>query len=190
MSDEYGPRFLIIGGGPAGTSAATTAAALGAKVTLVEDSVVGGAAHLWDCIPAKTMVASSIRMQAIIGARNLGIVPGEARVDLAALAERVRRISADLSLKRVALLESQDVEIVRGRGRFTGPHTAVAETADGAREFEFDLALVSTGSKLTSSPASAPGCRCWSAASRCCLIGTPRWQQCSRRTSWSAAWPC
>ncbi len=147
MTDEHGPRFLIIGGGPAGTSAATTAAALGADVTLVEDSVVGGAAHLWDCIPSKTMVASSIRMQAIIGAQNLGIVPGEARVDLAALAERVRRISADLSVKRIALLESQEVEIVRGRGRFTGPHTAVAETAQGVRDFEFDLALVATGSK-------------------------------------------
>ncbi|HJQ94862.1 MAG TPA: FAD-dependent oxidoreductase, partial [Acidimicrobiia bacterium] len=34
-------RFLIIGAGPAGTAAATNAAALGAKVMLVESRVVG-----------------------------------------------------------------------------------------------------------------------------------------------------
>ncbi len=147
MSDEHAPRFLIVGAGPAGTSAATTAAALGAQVTLVEDSVVGGAAHLWDCIPSKTMVASSIRMQAIIGAENLGIVPARARVDLARLSERVARISEDLSVKQVALLESQDVEIVRGRGRFTGLHEAVVEIEDGTRRFDFDVALISTGSR-------------------------------------------
>ena len=65
-------RFLIIGAGPAGTAAASTAAALGAEVMLVEDSVVGGAAHLRDCIPSKAMAATSIRMQAIRNAARLG----------------------------------------------------------------------------------------------------------------------
>src|SRR5436309_303128 len=44
-------RFVIIGGGPAGNSAATHAARLGADVTLVERDILGGAAHLWDRIP-------------------------------------------------------------------------------------------------------------------------------------------
>ena len=51
-------RFVIIGGGPAGNSAATHAARLGADVTVVERDVVGGAAHLWDCIPSKAMIAT------------------------------------------------------------------------------------------------------------------------------------
>ena len=58
MTEETRPKFLIIGGGPAGSMAATVAASLGAEVTLVEDSIIGGAAHLLDCIPSKTMVAS------------------------------------------------------------------------------------------------------------------------------------
>ena len=44
-------RFVIVGGGPAGNTAATYAARLGAKVTMIERDVIGGAAHLWDCIP-------------------------------------------------------------------------------------------------------------------------------------------
>ena len=46
-------RFVILGGGPAGNTAATHAARLGADVTIVERDVIGGAAHLWDCIPSK-----------------------------------------------------------------------------------------------------------------------------------------
>ena len=53
-----GVRFVIIGGGPAGNPAATAAARLGAEVTLIERDVVGGAAHLWDCIPSKAMIAT------------------------------------------------------------------------------------------------------------------------------------
>ena len=47
MSDTK-RHLLIIGGGPAGTQAATSAASMGARVTLVEKEIVGGAAHLWD----------------------------------------------------------------------------------------------------------------------------------------------
>ena len=53
-------HLLIIGGGPAGTQAATVAAAKGARVTLVEKDIVGGAAHLLDCIPSKTMAAAAL----------------------------------------------------------------------------------------------------------------------------------
>jgi dihydrolipoamide dehydrogenase len=42
--------MVIIGGGPAGHSCATTAARLGAEVVLIERDTIGGAAHLWDCI--------------------------------------------------------------------------------------------------------------------------------------------
>ena len=51
-------RVVIIGGGPAGNTAATVAASIGAEVTMIERDIVGGAAHLWDCIPSKAMIAT------------------------------------------------------------------------------------------------------------------------------------
>ena len=73
MSDDQPTRFLVIGGGPAGNTAATTAASLGADVTLVESDVLGGAAHLWDCIPSKSLVASSMRLANVRATGHLGL---------------------------------------------------------------------------------------------------------------------
>ncbi len=96
MTDsEHRPRFLVIGGGPAGHAAATTAATLGLKVTLVEDSIVGGAAHLWDCIPSKAMIASSMRLSAIRNAARLGISDaGVVAIDMERIAERLTALPA------------------------------------------------------------------------------------------------
>ncbi len=75
-------RFVIIGGGPAGNTAATHAARLGAEVTLVERDIVGGAAHLWDCIPSKTMIATGGAMSFTRRIEGMGLDGVDAEVDL------------------------------------------------------------------------------------------------------------
>jgi NAD(P)H dehydrogenase (quinone) len=148
MSDDPGPRFLVVGGGPAGVSAATIAAARGAEVTLVEASVVGGAAHLWDCIPSKAMVASSMRLDSLRSASRLGIGGvGIPEVDMKALSSRADALSDRLSGGTTDLLQSQGVDIVRGFGRFVGPDRAIVAMEDGERAVDFDFGLVSTGSR-------------------------------------------
>ncbi len=145
-TNEHRPRLLIIGGGPAGTAAATTAAALGAKVTLVEKSILGGAAHLWDCIPSKTMTATAIRINSIRNAARLGLVAEPGKVDSRQLAERIATISEDITRGWRSMLDSQGVDLRSGTGVLTGPHSAVVITDQGESEVEFDYALVSTGS--------------------------------------------
>ena len=147
MSDERGPRLLVVGSGPAGNTAATIAAADGAAVTLVESDILGGAAHLWDCIPSKSLVASSMRLANVRASGHLGLVDtGEPKADMVRLNERRNAITARLVAGLTGVLESQGVEILRGRGRFTSPHTAVVATPTGDREISFDKALIATGS--------------------------------------------
>lgn len=144
MSEQR--RLLVLGGGPAGIAAATNAASLGAKVTVVEKSVVGGAAHLWDCIPSKTMAATAVRIDSIRNAAKLGLAANPGRVDLDALERRIQTISGDITRSWTAMLESQSIEIIRGTGRLVDSHRARLETVDGVVERAFDNALISTGS--------------------------------------------
>src|SRR5687767_12720773 len=103
-------RFLILGAGPAGTSAASTAAKLGARVTLVERDIVGGAAHLWDCIPSKTMIAIGEALSAARRAEALGLdLGGEPKINLHEIAGRVKAVEEKLHHDKVELLQSQAV---------------------------------------------------------------------------------
>lgn len=148
FNPENPTRVLVVGGGPGGQAAATTAARFGANVTLVEDKIVGGAAHLWDCIPSKAMVSSSMRMRAIRNAEALGISePGPVSVDMGLLSARASRIADTLAASMTDLLDSQGVDIIHGRARFTGPNTAVADTPAGELVIPFDHAVIATGSR-------------------------------------------
>jgi dihydrolipoamide dehydrogenase len=140
-------RFVIIGGGPAGTQAATYAARLGAQVTLIERDIVGGAANLWDCVPSKAMIATGGALDQISEAAGMGLGVPAPTVDLDALRTRITEITARLESNNRQLLESQGVELVRGTGRLVDAHTVVATTDDGERSFEADAVLVATGSR-------------------------------------------
>jgi NAD(P)H dehydrogenase (quinone) len=139
-------RVVILGGGPAGNTCATVAATLGAQVTLVERDVIAGAAHLWDCIPSKSMIATGGELAELARAHTMGL-RAEGAVDIAALRERVSSIEQKLHASIVDLLESQKVRLLRGRGRLKGPHEIVVETASGIEELEADFIVVATGSR-------------------------------------------
>lgn len=148
MDNNLHPRFLVIGGGPAGHAAATTAATFGAEVTLVEDTIIGGSAHLLDCVPSKAMVASSARLANLRAAEGVGIGgAGAGAVDMESLDRHLARVTSRLAGGFTDMIESQGVEIIRGRGRFVGPNRAEVETGDAVVPVEFDKALVSTGSR-------------------------------------------
>jgi len=140
-------HLLVVGGGPAGTQAATIAASNGAKVTLVEKDIVGGAAHLWDCIPSKTMAASALRHTSVRNAVKLGLINDAGRVDPTVLSTRIKEITANINENWVELLSDQRVEQIGGKGRFTSPNSVIVDTIDGERQVVFDKALISTGSK-------------------------------------------
>jgi pyruvate/2-oxoglutarate dehydrogenase complex dihydrolipoamide dehydrogenase (E3) component len=140
-------KFVIIGGGPAGQQAATYAARLGAKVTVIERDVVGGAAHLWDCIPSKTMIATGGAMSFSRRIGGMGLEQSEPEIAIEALKSRIEGIKSHLQRNVTTLLESQGVRIIHGAARFSGPNTVVVDAVTGTEEIEFDAALVSTGSR-------------------------------------------
>ncbi|MGH9047741.1 MAG: FAD-dependent oxidoreductase, partial [Acidimicrobiales bacterium] len=140
-------RLVILGGGPAGTSAATYAARLGLEVVLIERDVIGGAADLWDCIPSKAMIATGGAMSFLGRTRGMGLVQVQGHVDLEELRQRINSVTDRLRRTTEAVLTSQQVEIVRGTGRLDGPHRVVADAESGCRQFDADAVLLAAGSR-------------------------------------------
>ncbi len=151
-------RFVIIGGGPAGNSAATHAARLGAEVTLIERDVIGGAAHLWDCIPSKTMIATGGAISFTRRISGMGLEQQDAEIDTPALTERIEDIKGRLHRNITRLLTSQGVRMIAGSARVVGPNRVEVTTPDRAEatttpptpavEFiDADAILIATGSR-------------------------------------------
>lgn len=140
---------MIIGGGPAGNTAATHAARLGAEVTLIERDVIGGAAHLWDCIPSKTMIATGGAMSFTRRIQGMGLGQQHAEVDNEALASRIESIKAHLQHGTTRLLDSQGVRLIAGSARFVGPREIEVTAAETGQvtTIPADAVLVATGSR-------------------------------------------
>ena len=140
-------RFVIIGGGPAGNTAATYAARFGAEVVMIERDVIGGAAHLWDCIPSKSMIATGRAISRTRAIGGLGLANVDTSVDVEHLTSRILSIEHKMRDNTTQLLASQGVRLIKGTARFSGPNTVEVDGAEGVETIEFDAALVSTGSR-------------------------------------------
>lgn len=140
-------KIVIIGGGPAGNACATYAARFGAQVTMIEKDVIGGAAHLWDCIPSKAMIATGGALNYLRNSEGMGLEEVEPEIDPEALRERIQSIEARLSSSTEQLLASQNVRLIKGTGSLKDPNTVQVETATGIEEVTADAILLSTGSR-------------------------------------------
>ena len=138
---------MIIGGGPAGNAAASTAARLGADVTVVERDIIGGAAHLLDCVPSKAMIATGGALTMTQRFAGMGVEQHDVEVDVDTLSERISNITERLKTTTTDLLESQGVRIMRGMATFVDDRHVRVEGAGESEVLEADAVLVSTGSR-------------------------------------------
>jgi len=146
-------RVVIIGGGPGGYEAALVAAQLGAEVVVVERDGLGGSTVLTDCVPSKTLIATSDLLTEVAGAVELGVrgveseAGGPRGVDLSVVNARVKKLARAQSEDVAARLAKENVRVLSGHGSLDGPDTVVLRS-DGAQErLEADAVLVATGAQ-------------------------------------------
>jgi pyruvate/2-oxoglutarate dehydrogenase complex dihydrolipoamide dehydrogenase (E3) component len=137
---------LVVGGGPAGTTAALQATELGARVTLLEAGQVGGTSLNRGPAPVRTLaraarLARDWSSWSSFGLRGAAPVP-----DLAAVlanSDRVARYAHDK--KDVAgHLRKHGIDLIENLGpvSFTGPNSM---TADDGRDWSADTIILAVG---------------------------------------------
>jgi pyruvate/2-oxoglutarate dehydrogenase complex dihydrolipoamide dehydrogenase (E3) component len=155
-------RVTIVGGGPGGYEAALVAAQLGAEVTLVERSGLGGSAVLTDCVPSKTLIATAELMSLAADSGGLGVrLDGEPIRDEADPSGK-HRLTVDLGVVNTRVMalahaQSEDiragmarvgVRVLAGHGRLLSPSTVEVDLEDGTTEtVDTDVVLLATGAR-------------------------------------------
>ncbi|MDP6557543.1 MAG: mercuric reductase [Pirellulaceae bacterium] len=143
-------NLVVIGAGTAGLVAAAGAAGLGAKVALIERSLMGGDCLNVGCVPSKGVISAARMASAVKRAPDFGIeVPNGVSVDFAAAMERMRRLRAGISPNDSALRFQQlGVDVYFGQGRFIDSNSI---DVDGTM-LNFTRAVIATGARAAAPP--------------------------------------
>ncbi len=150
-------HVTIVGGGPGGYEAALVASRLGAEVTLVDRDGIGGSTVLTDCVPSKTLIATSDLLTDVSGAAELGVqVPNTVRTDLAAVNARVLALAQAQSDDVADRLVASGVALLTGTARIESAGLVIAETGHGTTRIETDAILIATGAHPRVSPDAQP----------------------------------
>jgi pyruvate/2-oxoglutarate dehydrogenase complex dihydrolipoamide dehydrogenase (E3) component len=150
-------HVTIVGGGPGGYEAALVATRLGAEVVLIERDGVGGSTVLTDCVPSKTLIATSDLLTEVGTAAELGVeVPKAVRADLAAVDSRVLSLAKAQSDDIAARLTSSGITVIDGAATIAGPGVVTAISNGESQRIETDAILLATGAHPRTSPDAQP----------------------------------
>lgn len=120
--DHFDTNLVVIGGGSAGLVSAYIAAAVKAKVTLIERHKMGGDCLNTGCVPSKAIIRSAKFMSHISRSSEFGIKKAEAEFEFSDVMERVaaiiKRIEPHDSVERFTGL---GVDVIQGDAKITSP---------------------------------------------------------------------
>ena len=117
-------NLIVIGGGSAGLVAAYIAAAVRAKVSLIERHRMGGDCLNTGCVPSKAFIRTARLVSDLKRSRELGLKSASVELDFAQVMERVQRVIRAIephdSVERYTAL---GVECIQGEAKITTPWT-------------------------------------------------------------------
>jgi pyruvate/2-oxoglutarate dehydrogenase complex dihydrolipoamide dehydrogenase (E3) component len=138
-------NLVVIGAGTAGLVTAVVAAALGARVALIEKHLMGGDCLNVGCVPSKAVIRAARVWADVRHAEEFGVhIAGTVKHDFAAVMARMRQLRARISQNDSAdRFKKLGVEVFLGEGRFTDADTVEV----GGKRLTFMKAAICTGAR-------------------------------------------
>ncbi len=129
---RFDRNLVVIGAGAGGLVTAYIAAAVKAKVTLIEGHKMGGDCLNYGCVPSKALIRSAKLMRQLRTAERYGVKDARGTLDFGAVMQRIhdviRTIAPHDSVERYTKL---GVEVLQGHARITSPWSVEVTLADG-----------------------------------------------------------
>ena len=145
---KFDRNLVVIGAGSAGLVSAYIAAAVKAKVTLIEKHRMGGDCLNTGCVPSKALIRSAKLLSHIGRAKEFGIRSASAEFDFADVMERVQRV--------VTAVEPHDsaerytglgVECIQGEAKILSPYEVEIRTANGTSTLTTRAIVIAAGAR-------------------------------------------
>ena len=145
MTTTSEPDLIILGSGSTAFAGALRATSHGARVLMVEKSVLGGTCINWGCIPSKTLIHGALfKHEAQLGIKlGLGLENLQDGVDFETLFAHREEVVRKLRQERYldVLKNMTGLEMVKGTARFIDPQTIEAND----KLYRCDRFLVAVG---------------------------------------------
>ena len=132
---KYDRNLIVIGGGAAGLVSSYIAAAVKAKVTLIETHKMGGDCLNYGCVPSKALIKSAKLAQQIRNGEHYGLNTQHPDFSFRKVMARVHEvISAVAPHDSVERYTGLGVEVLEGYARITDPWTVEIKLTDGSTQ--------------------------------------------------------
>jgi pyruvate/2-oxoglutarate dehydrogenase complex dihydrolipoamide dehydrogenase (E3) component/uncharacterized membrane protein YdjX (TVP38/TMEM64 family) len=145
---RFDRNLVVIGGGSAGLVSAYIAAAVKAKVTLVEKHRMGGDCLNTGCVPSKALIKSAKLVATMSKASHYGLKDTRVDFDFAEVMERVQRVIRGIephdSVERYTQL---GVECLQGEAKITSPWSVEVSTAAGTQTLTTRGIVIAAGAR-------------------------------------------
>ena len=139
---------VIIGGGPAGYTAAIRVAQLGAKATIIETDTIGGTCVNHGCIPTVALARAVELLEMGKDATDYGVTYGDMKVDFRRMMSKKEAVVKTLVSGVRQTLEAYGVEVIEGTGKLVSSSLIEVHLKDGTKkEVKARKIIISTGSR-------------------------------------------
>ncbi|MCH7737948.1 MAG: dihydrolipoyl dehydrogenase [Chloroflexi bacterium] len=140
---------LIVIGSGSGLEVSADVSDAGRSVAIIEEGPFGGTCLNRGCIPSKMLIHCADVMQTVQNAAAFGIHAKVESIDWPFIVNRAfEEVDADAAMIERGNRQSENIEVFKGRGRFTGPKTMVVDIPGaGEEELTADTILIAAGTR-------------------------------------------
>ena len=144
---------LVLGAGPGGYTAAFRAADLGQKVVIVERyPVLGGVCLNVGCIPSKALLHAAKVISEVEEMNEAGVRFAKPEIDPVKLNQWKQGVVDKLTGGLAALAKARKIQVLQGKGQFTGSHEMEVTGENENWSVRFKNAIIAAGSSAAKLP--------------------------------------